>query len=98
MSGSRLGGCGVLAAVAGGVPRVVGAGVVGPRPGPGGPVAADREAGDLIDEVGAGGELAAAQQGPGQSLEPGPTLSDAELVTLAVMQALRSEEHTSELQ
>src|ERR1039457_2921340 len=88
MSGSRLGGCGVLAAVAGAVPRVVGGGVVGPRPGPGGPVAADREAGDLLDEGGAGGELAAAQQGPGQYLEPGPTLSDAELVTLAVMQAL----------
>ncbi len=67
---SRLGGGwgGVLAAVAGAVPRVVGAGVVGPDPGLGGPVIADCEAGDLVGEVGAGGELAA----PADTSPPAP--------------------------
>ena len=63
-------GGGGLAAVTGAVAGVVGTGVVGPFPGPGGAVVPDREAGDLLDEAGAGGELAAAQQGPGQYPEP----------------------------
>src|SRR5450755_1697472 len=56
--------------MAGEVGRVVGAGVVSPGPGSCGPVVADGEVSDLVDEVGAGGELAAAQQGAGQHGEP----------------------------
>jgi hypothetical protein len=44
--------------VAGEVAGVVGAGVVGPGEGPGGPVVADGEVGDLAGEAGRGGELA----------------------------------------
>ena len=63
LGGGRLcGGSRSLGVVAGAVPGVVVAGVVGPGPGSGGLVVADREAGDLVDEVGAGGEFAAAQQ------------------------------------
>src|ERR1035437_2507689 len=77
--GGGAGGCGsVVLGAAGDVARVVGAGVVGPFPGAGGPVAADREAGDLVDEVVAGGELAAAQQSPGQHPETPAAMSSHE--------------------
>ncbi len=57
------GGCGTaVRGAAGEIGRVVGAGVVGPLPGAGSPGVSDREVGDLVDEVGAGGELAAPQQ------------------------------------
>src|ERR1022692_812799 len=49
---------------------MVGARVVDPGPGLRGAVAADGEVGDLGDEVGAGGEFAAAQQCAGQHGEP----------------------------
>src|SRR5579863_9270551 len=52
--------------MAGKIAGVVGAGVVGPGERAGGAVVADREVGDLRGEVGAGGELAAAQQAAGQ--------------------------------
>src|SRR6266851_9514464 len=50
------------AGVAGDVGRVVGAGVVGPGPGVRGSVVPDREAGDLVCELGTGSELAAGEQ------------------------------------
>src|ERR1039458_9060038 len=56
LAGGRPGGSSrIQVAVAGAVPCVVVAGVVGPGPGFGGPVVADREAGDLLGEVGRGG-------------------------------------------